>query len=603
MRPADCPCNLVADGVTFHKAISRRSVPASAEPPPTRSWSEPGRIMEYDFDLGGHGRPVSASASGAQIWVDRGLNWLYGFHPEEAARCFRRAAAADPGCAMAQWGDAYASGPFYNLPWEWMTAAEQAETLAICHAALCRAEAASAAATPVEQALIAALRARYPRPEPGSPAEMAAWTRAYAEAMRGVAHAFPEDLDVIALTAEALMMTAPWDLWDLHSGTPKPGAPTREVIALLERGIARAGDRPHLAINHLYIHAVEMGPLPEQALRQADELAGLAPDLGHMEHMGAHIFTLCGAYDRAIEASRRAVLADAKAIAHGGRRQFYTTSCCHNLHMLMFAAMMSGRSGPALWAAERMRALVTPEVLDTPRAHMVATLEGYHAKKLHAFIRFGQWRAVIADPPSPDAELYCVTEAMRAYARAIAFAALGAIAEAEAERRAFERARAAIPSERFHFNNAADAILSVGEAMLEGELLYRKGRYESAFAALRTAVARADALHYSEPWPWMHPPRHALGALLLEQGRLAEAEAVYRQDLGYDASVPRCRRHPDNVWALHGLSECLSRRHAPAPETMMVGQRLSFAQARTDTPVLASCACRGGPEPQPRAPH
>ena len=76
---------------------------------------------------------------------------------------------------------------------------------------------------------------------------------------------------------------------------------------------------------------------------------------------------------------------------------------------------------------------------------------------------------------------------------------------------------------------------------------------------LREAVRRDDNLSYTEPWAWMHPPRHALAALLLEQGHVAEAEEVYRDDLGLSGRVQRCTQHPDNVWALHGLVECLER--------------------------------------------
>ena len=50
----------------------------------------------------------------AQIWFDRGLNWTYAYNHEEAVTCFRKALEYDPGCAMAWWGIAYASGPFYN---------------------------------------------------------------------------------------------------------------------------------------------------------------------------------------------------------------------------------------------------------------------------------------------------------------------------------------------------------------------------------------------------------------------------------------------------------------------------------------------------------
>ena len=58
-----------------------------------------------------------------------------------------------------------------------------------------------------------------------------------------------------------------------------------------------------------------------------------------------------------------------------------------------------------------------------------------------------------------------------------------------------------------------------------------------------------DAMNYDEPWGWMQPARHALGALLLETENVAEAEQVYRADL---------KRHPRNPWALHGLAECLT---------------------------------------------
>ena len=95
--------------------------------------------------------------------------------------------------------------------------------------------------------------------------------------------------------------------------------------------------------------------------------------------------------------------------------------------------------------------------------------------------------------------------------------------------------------------------------MLEGELEYHKGNYEAAFAALRESVRRDDSLSYTEPWAWMHPPRHALAALLAEQGHYAEAEEVYRDDLGLSGRIQRCTQHPDNVWALHGIVECLRR--------------------------------------------
>ena len=133
--------------------------------------------------------------------------------------------------------------------------------------------------------------------------------------------------------------------------------------------------------------------------------------------------------------------------------------------------------------------------------------------------------------------------------------------------------------------------LGIAEAMLTGELEYRRGNVELAFAELRRAVALDDALPYDEPWGWMQPTRHALGALLLEQGRLAEAEAVYRADLGYDGKLARSSQHPDNVWSLHGLHECLARR-GETVEAPLIKARLDIAMARTEVPIRASCLCR-----------
>jgi tetratricopeptide (TPR) repeat protein len=180
---------------------------------------------------------------------------------------------------------------------------------------------------------------------------------------------------------------------------------------------------------------------------------------------------------------------------------------------------------------------------------------------------------------------------MMHYAKAVAHSALGHVAEAEAEKASFMAAKARVPKSRRMHNNVVVDLLGVAEAMLDGELEYRKGNYDVAFLHLRNSVALSDSLHYDEPWGWMQPTRHALGALLLEQGRIEEAEAVYRSDLGLDGKLSRACQHPDNLWSLHGLHECLVRRGEKA-ETALIKQRLDLAQARADVPIRASCFCR-----------
>jgi tetratricopeptide (TPR) repeat protein len=176
------------------------------------------------------------------------------------------------------------------------------------------------------------------------------------------------------------------------------------------------------------------------------------------------------------------------------------------------------------------------------------------------------------------------------YAKAVAHAATGDVAKAETEATEFKMAVQCIPATRYLFNNTVLDILAVGAEMMAGEIAYRKGDRDLAFAHLRRAVELDDNLPYDEPWGWMQPARHALGALLLEQGEVAAAAAVYRADLGLDATLRRPCQHPDNVWSLHGLHECLGHM-GKHEEALMIKQRLDIASARADVPIRASCFC------------
>ena len=211
--------------------------------------------------------------------------------------------------------------------------------------------------------------------------------------------------------------------------------------------------------------------------------------------------------------------------------------------------------------------------------------------KQHVLLRFGKWQAIVAQALPADQALYCSTTAMMLYAKAVAYAAMGNLAKAEHAREAFLEAKSRVPASRRVHNNTVVDLLAIAEAMLHGELDYRRGNFEAAFAHLRQAVALDDALPYDEPWGWMQPTRHALGALLLEQGHLAEAEAVYRADLGLDHTLSRACQHPGNLWSLHGLHECLTRR-GETVEARLIKQQLDQALARTEVPVYASCYCR-----------
>ena len=548
----------------------------------------------YHYDLGGHRRSVTTTSAQAQVWFDRGLNWCFGYHHGEAIVCFERALRHDPGCAMARWGIALALGPTYNKPW---SAFDERERRAAVERA--RMETATAAevgegGTAVERALVRAISRRYPETIPA--ADNDTWDAAndaYAAAMREVHARFADDLDVKALFVEAMLVRTPSALWDIEIGEPAQGADTVEARAVLEQAFASGGAaaRRHPGLLHMYVHLMEMSPRPEHVLWGAEILRDLVPDAGHLQHMPSHIDVLCGDWPAAVRANDRAIAADAKYLERTGPLNFYSLYRCHNFHLKIHALMMQGRSEAALATADAMAATLPKELLLIESPPMVDWLEGYLSVKQHVLIRFGRWQEIILAPLPEDPELYAVTTAMQLYAKAVAHAARGEVTLAERQQAAFRVARTTVPPTRSIGSTPCPAILEVADAMLEGELSYRQGSHEQAFAALRRAVVLEDALPYDEPWGWMQPTRHALGALLMEQGEVAEAEAAYRADLGLDPSLPRGRWHPDNLWSLHGLHECLVARGDPAAP--VVEQRLRVALARADVSVGASCYCRG----------
>lgn len=544
--------------------------------------------MEY-YDLGTYTRPVTTSCDRAQLWFDRGLMWTYAFHHEEAVACFEAAAAADPDCAMAHWGIAYALGPNYNKPWEFFDDEELARTVDRTHAAVERAHERAATATPVEQALIAALRARYPQAQ--AVEDCSVWNAPYADSMRAVYELAPDDPDIATLYADALMNLTPWQLWDLRTGEPAEGARTPQARAALERALATEAGRGHPGVVHLYIHLMEMSPTPEVALPVADRLRGLVPDAGHLHHMPSHLEVLCGDYRRVVSDNTAAIAADEKYRARAGAMNFYTLYRSHNYHFKIYGAMFLGQFEVALTTAAELEASIPQDLLRVPSPPMADWLEAFLAMRVHVLIRFGRWDDILALALPADPELYCVTTAMIHYARGVALSATHRVPEAEAERRLFREAVARVPETRMLFNNTCADILAIASAMLDGELEYRKGDHDAAFAALERSIALDDNLPYDEPWGWMQPTRHAYGALLLEQGRVAEAEAVYRADLGLDDTLPRALQHPGNVWSLHGLHECLTRLGRTG-EARMVAQQLRLAAAMADVPVEASCFCR-----------
>ncbi len=546
--------------------------------------------MSDYYKLGCFTWPVSTDDTEAQRWFDRGLIWCFAFNHEEAIACFEKALAHDPGCAMARFGIAYAIGPNYNRPWIQFDPVAKEQALARAFDETQAAFSAGDRLSAMEKALVATLVLRYPARDPIE--DQHPWDQAFSDALREVHQTFPDDLTIRALFAESLMNLTPWKMWDLASGEVAEGAGTVEAIGLLENAFAeRPAAFDHPGLLHLYVHLMEMSPFPERALRAGDRLRRLVPDAGHLIHMPTHIDVLCGHYQDVVFWNQRAIEADRKFLEREGPMNYYSGYRVHNYHFTIYGAMFLGQFAPAIEAAEELIATTPEDLLRVTSPPMADYLEAYIAMKQHVLVRFGRWRTILDQPLPDDADLYCSTTALMHYARGLAHAVLGEIDDAEAARDTFQAARRRVPETRRVHNNIVPNLLAIGAAMLQGELDYRKADYDTAFRHLRQAVKLEDDLPYDEPWGWMQPARHALGALLLEQGELDEAESVYRADLGLDGQLRRACQHPDNPWSLHGLHECLQRK-GDKGEITLIKQRLVLAAARADTPITASCFCR-----------
>ncbi len=539
-----------------------------------------------EFDLGTYRRAVTTSSSEAQKLFDQGLIWLFGYNHEAAAACFEQAITHDPNCGMAHWGIAYAIGPNYNKPWEFFEPDEKVATLDRARQAIEAAMALRTSSTPVEAALIEAISQHFPSdPEIE---DYAPWNDAFADSMRAVFSDHPDDLDVSSVFAESLMNRTPWQLWDLKKGVPAEGASTTEAQAVLERAFETLPDAwDHPGLLHMYIHLMEMSPTPEKALRHGDRLVDLVPDSGHLVHMATHIDVLCGDYQNVVWRNHRAAAVDKKYEAMAGGENFYTVYRVHNVHFEAYGGMFLGQPELALAASEELMRLLPDNVI----RYFPDLFESFYGKKVHVMVRFGMWQEILDEPMPGDTELYSYTTAAIHQARAVALANLGRMDDATHAREVAVQARKDVPESRLVFNNTAEDVLMIGEAMMDGEIAFKSGDREGGLDHLRRSVELDDNLVYDEPWGWMQPTRHALGALLMEDGQFDEAEAVYRADLGLDDTLARACQHPGNIWSLHGLHECLIRR-GETTEARHIKLQLDKAAARATVPIHASCYCR-----------
>lgn len=515
----------------------------------------PSGLMPLLDGLGDWHLEVTTASAESQRYFDQGLRLMYAFNHDEAVRSFERAVQLDSTCALCHWGVAYASGPNINLPMD--PAVEPRALAAIRNAVRLRDR-----GTARERALIDAMAVRYAEP---AGAKRASRDSAFARAMRTVARRFSDDADIQVIFADAMLNLRPWNQWT-RDGQPQPG--TLELVAALERVLQRTPD--HAGACHFYIHAVEASETPERALPCAERLPGLMPGAGHVVHMPAHVYLRAGRYEDAARANIAAVNADgryfaAREVPEGIYPLFYAP---HNLHFLWATYMLSGQRAKALGAA---RALQERVKLDDARS--VASLEAFLAAEVLTLARFGDWDAVLAVQAPPPELRYA--RGMWHYARGIARAAKSDVKSASAELDTVRAIAARTTDDVIIILNPAPALLKLAAEVLAGRIGASEMKHDVAIAHFRAAVRLEDALTYDEPPPWYHPVRNLLGEALLDAGRPAEAEAVFREDLRFVR---------ETGWSLAGLERALMAQ-GKKRDAETVRRRIEKAWQYADVPV------------------
>ncbi len=476
--------------------------------------------------------PISSRNPQTKRFFNQGLTFVYAFNHYEADRAFREAARLDPECAICYWGQALALGPNINDP------VPDDEREAKAYEAVEQAKKLQAGGAK-EQALILALSARHPSPKPDKETR----GKAYADAMAAVYEKFPDDPDVGTLYAAALMDTTPWDYWVEGKSLKPEIAP---LSGVLESAIRSHPD--HAGANHYYIHVMEASDDPDLAVASADRLGNLVPIAGHLVHMPAHIYIRVGRYRDASLANVKASEADEDYITQCRVQGMYpATYYPHNVHFLWAALTMEGRGAEAIEVARKAATRHTEEHFHIDG--LAAFPHLLRAVPLFALTRFGKWDELFAEPEPEQDKVFA--RAVWRFGRGMAFRAGGDAEKARAELEQL-RSLASDPSLEklaIYGSNSLAQLGRIAVLMLEGELDAMRGDVDAAAAKLSEAIAIDDGLVYSEPRDWPQPPRHSLGAILLEAGRAAEAEKVYQADL---------RVHRDNGWSLFGLWKSLA---------------------------------------------
>ncbi len=503
---------------------------------------------------GNHQWKISTKNDSAQFYFNQGMNMYYSFHIIEAMASFKKAAKFDPDCAMLYWAQALAYGPNINdVGYAASPDALAASGRAIEYCGPC---------TEKEEMLIRAQRSRYSDDSTDSREKL---NQVYVDLMKETYDQYPNDPDVAALYADALMLQHPWDLWKTD-GTPKPWTPL--IQSVLEKLLVKYPNHP--GANHYYIHVMEPSPYFAKAIHSADRLGKITPSLSHTVHMPSHIYLRTGNYSKGITVNENAVGSYQKVTKLyapvAGNDFLYVI---HNLHMQTNNAMLGGYRAQSMIAAEKTVNSIPKDYLAIP-APMGSYVQYIHSTPVLVHVRFGNWQLLLNLPQPAATQVY--SNALYHFGRGMAFAATAKITDAKNElaqlQQLMKDSSLFIPFTPF--SPAIDGI-TIAEQLLTGTISLSEQHNDLAIAAFQKAVTIEENMVYNEPRDWLLNPKHYLGNALLNAGRHAAAKQVFLADL---------KNNSENGWALYGAWQALTaEKNKTEADKMLLRFRKAFSKA------------------------
>ena len=476
---------------------------------------------------GTHSWKINTNSDSAQLYFNQGINLYYGFHIIEALPSFKKAQLFDPTCAMLYWGEALAYGPNVND----FVYAETPDALS----AISKAIQYSKTSTSREKDLFDAMQSHYSNDTTKTRASL---NQEYADKMKKLREKYPDDAEIGALYADALMNLHPWDLW-YHDGKPKPWTP--ELISVLETVLKINPEHP--GANHYYIHTMEASPLASKATASADRLGKLAPGVSHMVHMPSHIYIRTGQYDKGVEVNKAAV------DNYHNYKQLYPAVAnsaflyeYHNRHMQAACSMNGNDYNKAIQDARECSSVIDTSFF-ADAAPMGDFMQYLYMTPLMTMIRFGKWDDILQEPTIGSKNHYGTL--IEEFAKGMAYANKGKISQAKSSLSTVENILKE-PSMALVLSpfNAAKTGGTVGKWILLGTIAAKEKKWDEAIRCFEEGVKTEDSLVYQEPRDWLVPARQFLGNALLKTKKYKEAEKVFLKDLTFQ---------PNNYTSTNGL--------------------------------------------------